>query len=85
MIARRDERDIYLVFADWDPEAKVWVATSSDLPGLVTEAPDLDALFAKLRVMIPELLEEEGIIQGDDKPRSVPFAVMERRAHDTAA
>ena len=26
------------VKAEWDAEAKVWVATSNDLPGLVTEA-----------------------------------------------
>jgi hypothetical protein len=24
--------------AGWDPEAKVWVATSDDVPGLITEA-----------------------------------------------
>jgi hypothetical protein len=22
---------------EWDPEAKVWVATSNDVPGLITE------------------------------------------------
>ena len=26
------------VNAEWDPEAKVWVATSDDVPGLITEA-----------------------------------------------
>ena len=28
----------YPVVAEWDGEAKVWVATSDDIPGLVTEA-----------------------------------------------
>jgi hypothetical protein len=47
----------HLVSAFWDTEAKVWVATSDDVPGLATEARDVDALIKKLRVMIPELLE----------------------------
>lgn len=45
------------VNALWDDEAKVYVATSDDVPGLVTEAPDLEALMRKLRIMVPELLE----------------------------
>lgn len=49
------------VRAFWDGEAKVWVAESSDVPGLVTEAGGLDALQAKLRVLIPELLEANGL------------------------
>jgi hypothetical protein len=35
----------------------VWVATSDDVPGLVTEADDLDALRAKLPAMARELIE----------------------------
>jgi uncharacterized protein DUF1902 len=35
-----------IVRADWDDEAQVWVATSSDLEGLVTEAPTLEVLNA---------------------------------------
>ena len=51
--------DRYLkVFAKWDDEAKVWVAFSTDVPGLATEAATLDALVAKIKVMVPELLEE---------------------------
>jgi len=43
--------------ADWDPEAEVWVATSDDVPGLATEAETIESLTAKLRIMVPELLE----------------------------
>lgn len=46
--------------AEWDPEANVWVATSDDLPGLVTEADTVEALQQKLSVMIPDLLEANG-------------------------
>ena len=45
------------VRATWDAQASVWVAESDDVPGLITEADDLEASMSKLRVMIPELLE----------------------------
>ena len=47
----------YLVNAAWDAEASVWVASSDDVPGLVTEAETLEKLEAKLQIMVPELLE----------------------------
>ena len=45
------------VHAFWDEEARVWVAESDDVPGLITEADTLEKLSAKLEVIIPELLE----------------------------
>jgi hypothetical protein len=48
-----------VVTATWDPEVNVWVAESDDLP-LVTEAPSMDALMAKLPGLIEELIEEQG-------------------------
>ena len=47
----------YQVVAEWDDEARVWVATSDDIPGLVTEAETQDQLVARLQAMVPELLE----------------------------
>lgn len=52
----------YLIRAYWDTEAAVYVATSDDVPGLATEAPDDKTLHAKLKVMIPEMLVENGVI-----------------------
>ncbi len=57
-----------VVHADWDPEAGVWVATTSDLRGLMTEAETLEALRAKLPGMILDLLEESEI---SDIPASI--------------
>ena len=57
-----------VIHADWDPEAAVWVATTSDLKGLVTEAETMEALRAKLPGMILDLLEEYGI---SDIPASI--------------
>jgi predicted RNase H-like HicB family nuclease len=61
------ESNTYHVLADWDPEANVWVATSDDVPGLATEAETIEALTARLRSMIPELLEANGLL-----PERVP-------------
>ncbi|HEX5715296.1 MAG TPA: DUF1902 domain-containing protein [Thermoanaerobaculia bacterium] len=58
---------VYRVHADWDPGAKVWVATSDDVPGLATEAPTVEALAEKLRIMIPELLEASQLLSGDQR------------------
>lgn len=57
-----------VVHADWDPEASVWVATTQDLRGLVTEAESIEALRVKLPGMILDLLEEAGTT---DLPASI--------------
>ncbi len=64
-----------LVRAEWDEVARVWVATSDDVPGLSTEEDNLDGLIEKLKLMIPELLdvnEAKGV-------REVPFELLTRR------
>jgi len=63
----------FYVQAEWDQEAGVWVATSEDIPGLVTEAETAEALEAKLRVMIPELLIENGMLSEEEKHSPIPF------------
>ena len=57
-----------VVHADWDADAGVWVATTRDLRGLVTEAETMEALRAKLPGMIRDLLEEYEIT---DPPASI--------------
>jgi predicted RNase H-like HicB family nuclease len=66
-----------VIHADWDPEAEVWVATTQDLRGLVTEAETVEALRAKLPGMILDLLEENGI---SDLPASIEIIARERSA-----
>jgi predicted RNase H-like HicB family nuclease len=66
-----------VIHADWDADAGVWVATTSDLRGLVTEADTFEALRAKLPGMIHDLLEEYGI---SDLPASIEIVA---RASDT--
>ena len=57
----RPMRSLIIVRAFWDAEARVWVAESDDVPGLITEAETIDALSDKLVVMIPELLEANNV------------------------
>lgn len=56
----------YFVRAEWDSDAGVWVATSDDVPGLVTEADTIEALDAKLQRMVPELLALNGCLPSVD-------------------
>ncbi|HTG31603.1 MAG TPA: DUF1902 domain-containing protein [Thermoanaerobaculia bacterium] len=69
---------VYRVHADWDPEAGVWVATSDDVPGLATEAPTVEALAEKLRIMIPELLEANQLLS-DEKRGAIAFELTSLR------
>lgn len=50
----------YLIRAEWDALAEVWVATSDDVPGLITEPETVEALDHKLKAMVPELLDANG-------------------------
>lgn len=49
-----------LIRLTWDPEARVWIAESDDVPGLVLESGSFDALIERVRVTVPELLELNG-------------------------
>ena len=44
----------------------MWVAESEDVPGLVTEAETVEQLIAKLQVMVPELLDANGVAKDKD-------------------
>jgi predicted RNase H-like HicB family nuclease len=65
----------YYVHAVWDEEARVWVASSEDVPGLATESDTAEALVEKLKMLIPELLALNG--RTDTKP--VAFELLTRR------
>jgi hypothetical protein len=69
-----------VVKALWDAEAAVWVATSDDVPGLVTESKTFETLLKKLRTLVPELLELNNAM-----PRSghAPYRVIAER-HESA-
>jgi len=61
--------------AEWDEDAGVWVATSDDVPGLATEETTMEALIEKLKIVVPELLQANGLELGEE----VPFEILTRR------
>ncbi len=63
------------VHATWDDEARVWVASSDDVPGLATEAETAEELVQKLKTLIPELLELNGLLPTG----SISFELLTRR------
>lgn len=67
----------YEIKAEWDGEAGVWVASSDEVPGLATGADTFEALIDKLRIVVPELLEENGLLAADSE--EIPFAVFAER------
>jgi len=64
------------VSAEWDKEAGVWVATSEEVAGLATEGKTLEGLIEKLKVMIPELLNDNGAVGMEYE---APFEILTRR------
>ena len=64
----------FYVHAQWDDEANVWVASSDDVPGLVTEADTTVALAQKLKTLIPELLE----LNGQKTSKAIAFELLTR-------
>jgi len=74
----------YTVKADWDEEARVWVATSDDVPGLVTEGDTLEGLIEKLRIMVPEMLELNGVLSREAAALA-PFLLIAERLEQPRA
>ena len=66
------------VKAFWDSEANVWVAESDDIPGLITEADTMEKLINKLHSLIPELLQENNILQ-EQGIQEIPFFLYSER------
>lgn len=65
--------------ATWDDEARVWVAESDDVPGLVLESGSLDALIERLRYAVPEMLELNGT-----EPEAVEMNIVSQRLEQVA-
>lgn len=65
------------VKAFWDSDARVWVAESDDVPGLITEAETMEKLIDKLHILIPELLQENEMLSTE--LREIPFDLHSER------
>lgn len=55
------KHDSIIVKAEWDDDARVWVARSNDIDGLAVEAKTLEALSKKVLAAIRDLVELNGV------------------------
>jgi len=78
------EGHTYTVKAEWDDEAATWVAEGEDVPGLVTGADTFEALIEKLRVMVPEMLELNGVLSAKEAA-GARFTVIAHRTEQVRA
>jgi predicted RNase H-like HicB family nuclease len=70
---------VLVVRAEWDAEASTWVAYSDDVPGLATGADSMEDLVQKLKTVVPELLEENGLLAPPPADLDIPFFVLAQR------
>lgn len=64
----------YIVKFDWDDEAKVWIATSNDIIGLILESESLEKLMKRVKLAAPELIDLNHL----PKYNSVKFEIEEK-------
>lgn len=57
-------RTQYLIHANWDAEARVWVAVSDDVPGLAVEADTCEQVIEIVEDVLPSLFEGNGLAHG---------------------
>jgi predicted RNase H-like HicB family nuclease len=67
----------FIVRANWDAEADVWIATSEDVPGRATEADTVERLVEKLAVIVPELLELNGVVP--NRADEIPIELLTQK------
>jgi len=60
------------------PSNYAYFGTSDDVPGLITEVDTSEQLIEKLQVMIPELLQANGLISEND-PSDIPLHLLSKR------
>lgn len=73
-----------VVKAEWDAEAEVWYVAESDVPGLAAEGANLEELLAKLRIVVPELVELNAHLIEGDLDRDLPIRLVAERIESCA-
>jgi predicted RNase H-like HicB family nuclease len=75
-----------MVRAVWDDEAQVFVATSEDVPGFVTEADTIEQLRDKAIPLLEKLIElNEVDLDGSEIPVHIFTEISGRVANPRAA
>ena len=55
----------YAIDAQWDPLARVWVATSDSLPGVAMESATCEEMIEVVKDALPDLFLENGLDYGE--------------------
>ena len=79
---------LFEVRAEWDELARLWIATSADVPGLWCETADFEKLVATVRGSGPELLVANAVLSHADAsevPVKVGGATGDRAARGLMA
>ncbi len=63
-------RDEVTIDAWWDDVAKVWIATSADIAGLVVETESWGAMISEVPIVVDDLL---GVRGETTRPRRFTF------------
>jgi predicted RNase H-like HicB family nuclease len=75
----------FTINVQWDDEAHVWYVQDSDVPGLVAEAPTVEALQSLLSVRVPELLELNMPELLESRAPQSSYEIVTHRRLDVAA
>ena len=51
----------YAVDTQWNPVARLWVATSSNIPGVAMEAATCEEIIEVVKDALPDLFRESGL------------------------
>jgi len=65
-----------IVRADWDEEARVWVATSREIDGLAVEADTIEDIKQKVTDAISDLIQLNGLEDFDMDLDDIPVRIM---------
>ena len=63
----------YTIMLTWDEEASVWIAESNDIPGLILEDNSFDTLVERVKIAVPDILEQDGTIHSQAKLLNYPL------------
>lgn len=63
-----------IITVQWEPDAKVWIATSEDIPGLVAETDTFEEMVYLLPDLAADLMSENGWPRPGNEP--VPLEIL---------
>ena len=80
---------LWTIWANYDPEARVWYTVNGDIPGLLVDASSIEELAKKAGSHLPDLLEIHAEDFADksrlEGPHSIRVIAFHEHEFDVAA